>query len=339
MHESKFIKKVAIVGVSLNPLLCPLSLTTPYRQLSSIISIRQFANHPEQATGTIGKYIVEALLQKGQHELTAITRKGSTSVMPAEVTAVAVDYENPSTLVEALREQEALIITLPSTGLDQQATKLKLVEVAVEAGVPYVLPNEWTVNIANEKLADDVFFGGEIRRRVEELGFSAWVAVTTSLWYEFSLGLSPQCYGLNWAGRTFTFHDEGTRKINAITMPQNGRAVANLLSLPIQPSGVAPSLETYKNNFIYVSSFLVSQRDMFESVVRVTGTDPIKDWTLRLDEAAVRYRAGLGEMQAGDRAVYMKLLYARVFFPDEWTRVAIKIAEAGIKYDPGSGSS
>lgn len=58
--------------------------------------------------------------------------------MPAGVTAAAVEYENPSTLVEALRGKEALIITLPSTGLDQQATQLKLVEAAAESGVPYV---------------------------------------------------------------------------------------------------------------------------------------------------------------------------------------------------------
>ncbi|KAK7920971.1 CipA protein [Apiospora marii] len=330
MSESKFIEKVAIVG----------------------------------ATGTIGKYIVEALLQKGKHEVTAITRKGSTSVMPAGVTSAAVDYENPSTLVEALRGQEALIITLPSTGMDQQATQLKLVEAAAVAGVPYVLPNEWTVDMADEKLADDVFFSSEraIRRHIEELGVSSWMAVITSFWYEFSLGFSPLCYGLDWAGRTFTFYGEGTRKINTITMPQNGRAVANLLCLPIQSPGDAPSLETYQNKFVYVSSFLVSQRDMFESVLRVTGTDA-RDWTLRHEEATERYRAGLEEMQAGKRTGYLKLLYARVFFPDgagnfearrgldndalglpreeldEWTRVAITNAEVGIKYGPGSGNS
>ncbi|KAK8134098.1 hypothetical protein PG984_006110 [Apiospora sp. TS-2023a] len=300
MPELKFIKKVAIVG----------------------------------ATGTIGKYIVEALLQKGQHEVTAITRKGSTSVMPAGVTPAAVDYENPSTFVEALRGQEALIITLPSTGLDQQATQLKLVEAAAEADVPYVLPNEWTVDMADEKLADDVFFSGEreIHRRVEELGVSAWMAFVTSFWYEFSLGLSPLCYGLDWAGRTFTFYDEGTRKINTILSPWRRALPRNLqqqirlrIVLSGQPAGH----------------------------VRVSGSGDGHRPHKRLDAAA----------RGGDRAGYMKLLYARVFFPDgacnfearrgldnkalglpwedldEWTRVAIKNAEAGIKYGPGSGSS
>ncbi|KAK7948393.1 uncharacterized protein PG986_009279 [Apiospora aurea] len=316
------------------------------------------------ATGTIGKYIVDALLQKGKHEVTAITRKGSTNVMPAGVTVAVVDYENPSTLVDALRGQEALIITLPSTGLDQQATQLRLVEAAAEAGVPYILPNEWTVDMADENLANDVLFSGEreIRRRIQELGVSVWMAVITSFWYEFSLGFSQLCYGLDWAGRTFTFYDEGTQKINTITMPQNGRAVANLLSLPIQTADGAPSLDGYRNKFVYVSSFLVSQRDMFESVLRVTGTKA-DEWTLRHEDVAERYQDGMKTMRAGERTGYIKSLYARVFYPDgsgnfearrgldndalglpredldEWTRVAINNAEAGIRYGPGSGSS
>lgn len=84
---------------------------------------------------------------------------------------------------------------------------------------------------------------------------------------------------------------------------------------PIHSSNDAASLETYKNKFIYVSSFLVSQRDMFESVLRVTGTDT-KDWTLRHEDATERYQAGLGELQTGARTGYLKLFYTRVFFPD-----------------------
>ncbi|KAK8086839.1 hypothetical protein PG994_001813 [Apiospora phragmitis] len=326
MSEPNYIKKVAIVG----------------------------------ATGTIGKYIVEALLQKGKHQVTAITREGSTNAVPAGVTVAAVDYENPSILVDALRGQEALIITLPSTGLDQQATQLKLVEAAAEAGVPYcklqVLPNEWTVDMADEKLADDVFFSGEreIRRRVEELGVSAWMAVITSFWYELSLGLSPLCYGLDWPGRTFTFYDEGDAE---------GQHHTNLLSLPIQSSGDEPSLEKYKNKFVYVSSFLISQRDMFESVLRVTGTKAEEDWTLRHEDVAERYQDGIKALQAGERTGRIQSLYSRIFFPDgsgnfearrgldndalglpredldEWTQVAIKNAEAGIKYGPSSSGS
>ncbi|KAK6825033.1 hypothetical protein PG987_012527 [Apiospora arundinis] len=330
MSDAKYIKKVAIVG----------------------------------ATGTIGKYIVEALVQKGKHEVTAITRKDSTNVMPAGVTTAAVDYADPSTIVAALRGQEALIITLPSRGLDQQATQLQLVEAAAEAGVPYILPNEWTVDMADEKLADDVFFSGEreIRRRIEELGVSSWMAVITSFWYEFSLGFSPLCFGLDWAGRTVTFYSEGTQRINTITMPQNGRAVAHLLSLPIKSSGEAPSLEAYKNKFIYVSSFLVSQKDMFESVLRVTDTKE-EDWTFRHEDAVERYQEGIKTMQSGDSKGYIKALYARVFFPDgsgnfearrgldnealelpredldEWTQVSIKNAKVGLKYGLSNSSN
>lgn len=88
--------------------------------------------------------------------------------------------------------------------------------------------------MADEKLADDVFFGGDrdIRRRIDELGVSAWMAVITSFWYEFSLGFGPLCYGLDWAGRTFTFYDEGACKIHTI--------VSKPQPFPFRPSPPPP---------------------------------------------------------------------------------------------------
>ena len=66
-----------------------------------------------------------------------------------------VDYSNPETLVNALKGQEALIITL--SGMAPQDTETKLVHAAGEAGVPWILPSEWAPDTANEALVKDVF--------------------------------------------------------------------------------------------------------------------------------------------------------------------------------------
>lgn len=115
-------------------------------------------------------------------------------------------------------------------------------------------------------------------------------------------------------------YDDGTEKINTSTWDQVARAVTSLMSMKILPDDehdTSPSLDThYRNKFAYVSSFLVSQRDMFDSLKRVTGTTD-SDWSVTHQPSGERYREGLAELKSGvpGRAGYAKLLYARCFYP------------------------
>lgn len=83
--------------------------------------------------------MTEALLKTGNHTVTAITRIDSTSELPAGVITKRVDYSRPETLVEALRGQNALVITL--SGFTPKETDMLLVNAAGEAGVKWILPN------------------------------------------------------------------------------------------------------------------------------------------------------------------------------------------------------
>ncbi|ORY64312.1 CipA protein [Pseudomassariella vexata] len=267
------------------------------------------------ATGTVGKFIVEELLKAGNHEVTAITRVDGSSTMPAGVKVAKVDYNNPSTLVDALQGQEALIITMSVRA--PKDTQDKLVEAAAVANVPYVLPSDWCPDMTNEEFGNDIFLGPAeraTRKNIEDLGKSSWMAIISSFWYEFSLGGGPAMYGLDYKGRSMTFFDDGETKINTITFPQSGRAVANLLALPINSEN-GPSLSKYKNKFIYVSSFCVSQKDMFNSVLRVTGTKN-EDWTINYEDSTKRFEDGKKEMRSGNPLGFRQVLYSRVFFKD-----------------------
>ncbi|KAI1091201.1 NAD(P)-binding protein [Rostrohypoxylon terebratum] len=271
------------------------------------------------ATGTVGKFIVEELLKQGKHDITAISRKDSSSAssMPDGVKVAAVDYDDDSTLVEALKGQEVLIITMSVQAPPE--TQLKLVRAAAAANVPYVLPNEWGCDMSDDNLGKDILLGNHeapVRKLIEELGKSSWIAVATGFWYEYSLGMGEQCYGMEVKDKTWTFFDDGETKINSITWPQSGRAVAKLLSLPIEPEKAGgPSLSSYKNKFIYVSSFLVSQKDMFASVLRVTGTKE-SDWTIKYEDSAKRYQDAKAKVFGGDRTAFPTLLYSRNFYKD-----------------------
>lgn len=99
--------------------------------------------------------MTEALLKTGKHTVTAITRADSQSKLPEEVAVETIDYNKPETLVEALRGQDALLITLSGRAPIKEVEE-QLVNAAAEAGVPWILPNEWSPDTANEAMVKDV---------------------------------------------------------------------------------------------------------------------------------------------------------------------------------------
>ncbi|KAI8630681.1 putative oxidoreductase CipA [Xylariaceae sp. FL1651] len=266
------------------------------------------------AAGTIGKYIVKELLQGGKHEVTALTRADSKAKIPEGVKIAKVSYDDPTSLTQALEGQDVLVITMAITA--PQDTQEKLVEAAAAASVPFVLPNEWGIETSHGTLGTDTLRGpmmAATRDKVEALGKSAWIGMTTGYWYSYSLA-SPEAYGLDWKKKTMTFFDDGTVKINTITWEKTGKAVAALLSLPIEPEKPgAPALSDYRNKHVYVSSWLLSQKDMFEVVLRASGTKE-SDWTIKYEPAVERYEEAKKRVFAGDRSAYQRLLYTRTFY-------------------------
>ncbi|QKX59503.1 uncharacterized protein TRUGW13939_06637 [Talaromyces rugulosus] len=302
------------------------------------------------AGGQVGKFITEALLQKRHFKITALTRQESTSVVPEGVEIKKVDYNEPSTLVEALKGQDVLIVTLAVTVTDEAE---KLNKAAAEAGVPWVLPNEFGSGSNNDAVNQDIKMGIQkqnIRKQIEELGTSSWIGIVSGFWYEYSLSVGSWSYGFDINNRTVTFFDDGTQQINTSTWPQVGRAVANLLSLKVLPeneSDKRPYLSQYKNELVYFSSFKVNQQEMFESLLRVTGTKK-DDWKISNESVKARFETGKSMLQSGDRRGFGLMLYSRFFFPDapginpsssnadlglpeenldEWTGVAVQMAK------------
>lgn len=268
----------------------------------------------------MGKYVVEELLKTGKHEVTAISREDSTNEFPAGVRVVKVNYDDQDSLVKGLQGQEVLIITMSVTAPPDQSGKL--VEAAAEANVRWIIPNEWGLSATDEQLGKDVFLGisqGKIRDLIKEKGKSSYIGIACGFWYEYSLAMSPITYGFDFKNKRVMFYDDGNANINTSTWPQCGRAVAKLLSLKILPedeNDKSPTLSQLRNNSCLISSFNISQKDMFDSVLRVTG-DKASEWTTTNVSSRDRYKEGLEEFQQGKRMPgFPKLLYSRVFYPD-----------------------
>ncbi|TQS33286.1 hypothetical protein Golomagni_06376, partial [Golovinomyces magnicellulatus] len=213
------------------------------------------------------------------------------------------------TLVEALRGQDALVITLGNR--TPKETDLALINAAGEAGVKWILPNEWGPDNTREDIVRDLFIfkeKGGIRSAIETLGKSSHISVATGFWYEWSVGITS-AFGFDFDKRSVTLFDEGTTKVAVSTWPQVGRTVAAILSLS------QPDLDSLKNKVIYVNSFTVNQRDMLDSVLRVTGTKE-EDWQITKEPSTKRYTDGMAEMKQGDQNGFAKMLYSRIFYPD-----------------------
>jgi hypothetical protein len=272
-------------------------------------------------------YIAKSLIEGGKHSVTALTRADSTNKISEGVIVKIVDYNKPGTIVDALKGQEVLIITL--NVFSPPETEMVLVDAAAKAGVAWVLPNHWGCDTANEALVRDLvrMQGKEvITKAIEETGMSH-ISLVTSYWYEWSLSFQAG-YGFDIPKKNAIFFDEGKTKICTSTWPQVGRAVAGLLSLPIQPEGsdVQRSLENFRNKIVYMNSFTLSQMDMLESILRVTG-DKMEDWTISFVPARERYANAIKVLQEVDgvpltdikpkhRFAFSESGYTRMFFPD-----------------------
>lgn len=259
----------------------------------------------------MGSFIVKELLKAGKHQVTAITRTDSSAAIPEGVQVAKVNYDQPSSLVAALKGQDALVITMNTRA--PKETQYKLIDAAAEAGVAWILPNEWGLDKSDDKVAEQTFLGGAsaVYKYIEGLGKSSWLAIVTGFWYESSLAGSPYCFGFDFANRAVTFFDDGMTPFNTSTFPQCGRAVAHLLALPDS------ELSKLKNGLVLTSSFRVTQRDIFESILRVTKTKP-EDWSTSHESPKERYQRGLDMMKEGGGIGGLVLaMYSRTFFPED----------------------
>lgn len=264
------------------------------------------------ASGNVGSHIVSALQAKSQFQITAISRVQSKATFPQGVGVAHINYEKPDTLVTALKGQDALIITM---SVFAHSAQEQLIRAAAQAGVPWILPNEFGM-FNTEDVQIETTGPGKMRDRalIESLGVSSWIGLTSGFWYEYSL--SGGYFGIDINKREVVFFDDGTQRLNASTWPQTGLAVANLLSLPLSSSdGKIPTLEQYRNRMLFISSFALNQREMLEATQKATGTTE-KDWKISSQPAKQRLAESRQKMMTGDRSGFAAALYTRYFIED-----------------------
>lgn len=252
-------------------------------------------------------------MKKTKFTVTSLTRADSTSEQPEGVQVVKVDYDDQEALISALQGQQFLAITFSVMAPPELHTKI--VEAAGKAGVPYIMMNSYGSDVMNTKLAQDTMYDHAVKKYIPEIESTgaSWIAMCCGFWYQWSLALGEPWYGFDIKNKKVTFFDDGKTYINSSTWPQCGRALAALLELPL--TGASPCIADWANKPLYFESFRVCQRDMLDSIHRVTGSTD-KDWEITYEPTADRYKRGLAELQKGNRTGFVTALYSRVFFPN-----------------------
>jgi hypothetical protein len=186
--------------------------------------------------------------------------------------------------------------------------QIPLIRAAAKAGVPYVLPTEYGSDATNARLNAEISLmtmKEPYRKLIEDLGVSSWIGIANNPWFEFVL--STRMVGLDIAKKEALLLDGGEIKANMTTLPRVGESVAALLALPEK------DLAAYKNDWVYLSSFLVSQRDLLESAKRVTGTKE-SDWTISHDKAEkvlkdAQEAFGKGDLEGSRKGLLMGAVF------------------------------
>ena len=126
------------------------------------------------------------MLERGTFNVTAISRQESTATFPPTVTVKKGDYTSSNFLESALEGQDVLIITL--SVMTSPDIQINFIRAAAKARVPWILPNEYGGDGANEELSNAVPILSskkKYRDLIEELGTSSWIGIACNLWIDF----------------------------------------------------------------------------------------------------------------------------------------------------------
>lgn len=223
------------------------------------------------ATGNVGKHILDGLLAAG-HQVNVITRSSSNITVPENVTLHRGDYNDEAFLATALKDQEVLIAALTFGAYDAQTP---LFRAAAAAKVPWIVPCEFGAD-PKASLNDHISLmkaKKPYRDLVEELGVSSWIGVVNGLWFDYVMRFGAFGLGIDAKARTASFFDDGNTKTNFTTLRRVGESLAAVLGWP------EDELAKLRNDWVYFSSFHITQREIWAAAMRATGTEE-SDWTV-----------------------------------------------------------
>ncbi|KAK5216064.1 hypothetical protein LTR72_010940 [Exophiala xenobiotica] len=264
------------------------------------------------AGGNIGGPIFRSLENAG-FDLTVLSRPNSTNKFGPNVKVVKKEYDDPS-LHEVFEGQDAVVSFVSVTALLDQ---LKLIDIAVKAGVKRFIPSELGSNTLNPKAQELVLFYKQKRTVLNHLEAAAkqnpsfswtglatgpvfdWISTSGSISSHGHQGLKNSFLGFDLKAHTALIYDDGDIRSSYSNLATIGETVVAVLREPVQTA----------NMYLYISSFTVSQNEILASLEKATATK----WTVNKGSTVDREREGKVKLANGDFSGVL-LLLARLMY-------------------------
>ncbi|KAF4617014.1 hypothetical protein G7Y89_g15134 [Cudoniella acicularis] len=210
------------------------------------------------ATGTLGAALVKALLASNQFTITALIRRDSTTQtpLPASVHLRTVDYSSSSTLISALKGQDAVISALSHAYTGYLADQRALLDASVAVGVQRFIPSEFGSDTLNAKSAPLPIFAHKktAQTYMKELAGQGKITYTMVMNGPFlDFGLNHGFLGLNLKEKKYSYVDGGVAKFSTSTLATVGKAVVGVLSKPGET----------KNRAVYIQDIAFTLKELF----------------------------------------------------------------------------
>ncbi|KAJ4356016.1 uncharacterized protein N0V89_004042 [Didymosphaeria variabile] len=249
------------------------------------------------AGGNLGPSILDAFLTSSSFNVTVLSREESTKTFPDNVKVVRANFDSFDSLKSAFQGQDAIVSLVASEAL---AAQIKLIDAAIAAGVKRYIPSEFGSNTADPRTLEAVpLFKGKIDiqeyLKSKESEISRTTIVTGPF---FDWGLKVGFLGINAQTKTAALIDQGTTPFSTSNLRQIGLATVKVLE----------QAEETKNQYVYVSSFETSQKELLEKAEKITGE---KYKVEHLDSTELRAE-GLNKIKAGDFSGFVPLIQAAV---------------------------
>lgn len=163
-------------------------------------------------------------------------------------------------MTNALKGADAVLSLVGSTALGDQD---KLIDASIAAGVQRFIPSEFGSDTTNDKLnslipvfAPKIATTDYLKTKESEI---SWSALITGAFFDWALKIG--FLGIDGQTKTATLFDGGDSKFATTNLRQIGRAVIKVLEQP----------EKTKNQHVFVSSFVTSQKEILAAAEKITG--------------------------------------------------------------------
>ncbi|KAH6613659.1 hypothetical protein B0J18DRAFT_469998 [Chaetomium sp. MPI-SDFR-AT-0129] len=255
------------------------------------------------ATGSIGSYVLTALLAEPSLTITVLKRASSTHTtpLPSHIRTITVPDTYPTDAVTAaFHGQDAVICCLTTLNV---ADQFRLIDAAIAAGVRRYVPSEYGLNnmrpdaqALNAVFREKGAVQGYLRGKAAE-GVLEWMSVSCGMWIKWSLRNEFLGVHVKRGERRVVLWDGGKGRFSVNTEENTARAVVRgLVAIP----------EETKNRNVLIEEFVVTQRELVEEIERQIGEKLVVEEVDSVERIAALQAA----VDAGDKMATIGLVEA-----------------------------